>query len=354
MTMLKKFKQAALKSLKTAGVSTVVHNSRWRRERLLILAYHGISLSDEHLWNGSQFTSAAILRTRLELLKRSKCAVLPLGEAVEQLYANDLPDRAVAITFDDGTSDFHRRAFPLIQEFGFPVTLYLTTFYSYYERPVFDLMCSYLLWKGRTKTLDLKPLTGRDLKTDLRRIDFQEAALSEIHAFARSQKLSADEKDAFAASLAAHLDVDYQALLEQRIMQNLTADEVAKVAAGGIDVQLHTHRHRTPMDRQLFLREIEDNRRSIQEMTGKNPTHFCYPSGVYDLRFLPWLREAGVVSGTTCEMGFASRRSDQLLLPRFLDNATLSSIEFESWLTGISAALPRRRMTERAHAGGTS
>lgn len=353
MTMLKTFKQAALKSLKTVGVSTMVHNSRWRRQRLLILAYHGISLSDEHLWNGSLFTSADILRARLQLLRRSRCAVLPLGEAVERLYANDLPDRAVALTFDDGTSDFYRKAFPLIQEFGFPVTLYLTTFYSHYQRPVFDLMCSYVLWKGRSKTLDLKSLTGQDLKTDLSTNDSQEEALGQIHAFARRQKLSADEKDVFAASLAARLDVDYGALLEQRVMHNLTADEVSRLAAGGIDIQLHTHRHRTPMDRQLFLREIEDNRKSIQQTTGKNPTHFCYPSGVYDLRFLPWLKEAGVVSGTTCEFGFASRSSNPLLLPRFLDNATLSSIEFESWLTGVSAALPRRNLTEREFAGGT-
>lgn len=354
MTMLKKFKQAALKSFKTAGVSTLIHNSRWRRTRLLILAYHGISLSDEHLFNGSQFISADLFRTRLELLRKSRCAVLPLGEAVERLYANDLPDRAVAITFDDGTSDFHRRAFPLIQEFGVPVTLYLTTFYSYYQRPVFDTMCSYLLWKGRSNALDLKELTGQDLKTDLSRNESREATLRQIHTFTQGRKLSADEKDVLAASLAAHLNVDYDALLEQRMMHNLAPDEVSQLAAGGIDVQLHTHRHRTPMDRQLFLREIEDNRKSIQEMTGKDPTHFCYPSGVYDLKFLPWLREAGVVSTTTCESGFASRSSNELLLPRFLDNATLSPIEFESWLTGISAALPRRRVGVRADAGGTS
>jgi peptidoglycan/xylan/chitin deacetylase (PgdA/CDA1 family) len=354
MTMLKKFKQAALKSLKSAGVSTLVHNSRWRRQRLLILAYHGISLSDEHLFNGSQFISAELFRNRLELLKKTRCALLPLGDAVERLYRNDLPDRAVAITFDDGTSDFYRRAFPLIQEFGVPVTLYLTTFYSFYQRPVFDLMCSYLLWKGRTSVLDLKKLTGQDLKIDLSSHDARTAALSQIHAFAQGQKPSADEKDAFATSLAAQLRVDYDALLEQRMMHNLTPNEVSQLAAGGIDVQLHTHRHRTPMDRQLFLREIEDNRKSIQEMTGKNPTHFCYPSGVYDLKFLPWLRAAGVVSATTCESGFASRSSNELLLPRFLDNATLSPIEFESWLTGISAALPRRRVGARAYAGGRS
>jgi peptidoglycan/xylan/chitin deacetylase (PgdA/CDA1 family) len=354
MTMLKKFKQAALKSLKSAGVSTLVHNSRWRRQRLLILAYHGVALSDEHLFNGSQFISADLFRDRLEQLRKSKCAVLPLGEAVERLYANDLPDRAVAITFDDGLSDFYRRAFPLITEFDFPVTLYLTTFYSYYQRPVFDLMCSYLLWKGRSNVLNLKKLTGQNFKTNLQELDAREAALAQIRTFARDQKLSADEKDAFAGSLARHLDVDYEGLLEQRIMHNLTAEEVGKLAAGGIDVQLHTHRHRTPLDRELFLREIEDNRKGIQEMTGQNPTHFCYPSGVYDLKFLPWLREAGVISATTCESGFASRGSNELLLPRFLDNATLSPIEFESWLTGVSAALPQRHVGVRAYAGGTS
>jgi peptidoglycan/xylan/chitin deacetylase (PgdA/CDA1 family) len=331
-----------------------VHNSRWRRERLLILAYHGVALTDEHLFNGSQFISADLFRDRLELLRRSKCAVLPLGEAVERLYRNDLPDRAVTITFDDGLSDFYRRAFPLIQEYDVPVTLYLTTFYSHYQRPVFDLMCSYLLWKGRDRALDLSKLTGEDFHTNLPTLDAREDALARIRAFGSEQKLSADEKDALAASLAAQLGVDYDALLEERRMHNLTADEVGLLSEGGIDIQLHTHRHRTPKDRGLFLREIEDNRQSIREMTGQNAIHFCYPSGVYDQSFLPWLREAGVVSATTCESGFASRGSNALLLPRFLDNATLSPIEFESWLTGVSAALPQRRVDVRAFAGGTS
>ena len=121
--MLKKFKQLTLKSLKAAVSRRLVHDSRWRRQRLLILAYHGISVNDEHLWNSSQYMSAAVLRARFELLKKSNCAVLPLGEAVERLYANDLPDRAVVMTFDDGTSDFYHRAFPVIQEFGFPAML---------------------------------------------------------------------------------------------------------------------------------------------------------------------------------------------------------------------------------------
>jgi peptidoglycan/xylan/chitin deacetylase (PgdA/CDA1 family) len=274
--------------------------------------------------------------------------VLPLGEAVERLYADDLPDRAVALTFDDGTSDFSRKAFPLLKEFEFPATLYLTTFYTHYNRPVFDLMCSYLLWKGRNNTVDLKTLTQGDVKIDLLTQDAQQVALNKIKRFAREQELSAEAKDSLLATLAAQLHIDYAALIGYRLMHNLTTAEVQQLAADGADIQLHTHRHRTPMDRELFLREIEDNRVSIKALTGRRPLHFCYPSGVHDPAFLPWLQESGIISATTCDIGFASPTSNALLLPRVLDNPRLSTIEFESWLTGISAVLPRRRKKERA------
>ena len=349
--MLKKFKQATLISLKSAGVARAVQNSRWRRRRLLILAYHGISLDDEHEWNYTQYMPAGVLRSRLEQLRSTRSNVLPLDEAIERLYRNDLPERAVAITFDDGTADFSQKAFPLLQEFAIPATLYLTTFYSQYNRPVFDIMCSYLLWKGRNAQVDLQQLTGEGATLDLRTADAQETARVAILRFARNQRLSAEEKDALLANLAANIDVDYQTLLARRIMQNLTPAEVSELARAGIDVQLHTHRHRTPKDHALFIREIEDNRKSIQDMTGKVAAHFCYPSGEYDPMFLPWLKESGIVSATTCEPGFASQRADRLLLPRVLDNPALSPIEFEGWLSGVSAALPRRPVNGKNSGG---
>jgi peptidoglycan/xylan/chitin deacetylase (PgdA/CDA1 family) len=349
--MLKALKQTTLKSLKTVGVSAMVHNSRWRRQRLLILAYHGISLLDEHDWNYTQYMPSNVLRMRLQQLKESRCTVLPLDDAVKRLYSGDLPDRAVAITFDDGTADFKSQAFPLIKEFDLPVTLYLTTFYSEYNRPVFDLMVSYLLWKGRENTLDLAPLIDQDFQIDLRGDEPQNTARIAILEFARKQKFSAEEKDELAANLARALHVDYDLLIEQRIMRNLTPADVTELAASGIDIQLHTHRHRVPLDHDLFIREIDDNRQSIQAMTGKHATHFCYPSGVHDPVFLPWLTASGVASATTCEPGFASIDSNKLLLPRVLDNSSLAPIEFESWLTGVSAALPRRRLPQATNLG---
>jgi peptidoglycan/xylan/chitin deacetylase (PgdA/CDA1 family) len=341
--MLKKLKQATLGSLKTSGVFRLVENSRWRRRRLLILAYHGISQMDEHLWEGRLYMSPESFRERLRLIKETGCAVLPLADALERLYARDLPDKAVAITFDDGNADFYRQAFPLLKEFDFPSTLYLTTFYSRYNRPVFDVVCSYLLWRGRAGALPLKSVTGEDLIIDLSLAAARSAALEKIQSHVRAQELSAEEKDALAARLAVGLKLDYGALTAKRILHIMTPEEVREVSAEGVDVQLHTHRHRVPRERALFLREIEDNRRSILEMTGVEASHFCYPSGVYDSVFLPWLKEAGVRSATTCETGLAHVDSDPLLLPRLLDSSSLSPVEFRSWLTGIGAVLPQRR-----------
>ena len=341
--MLKKLKQAALGGLKTSGAFTLAQKSKWRRDRLLILAYHGISLEDEHQWDPDLYMSPDYFRARLQMLKKLGCTVLPLAEAIRRLYANDLPENSVALTIDDGYYDFYKHAHPILKEFDFPATLYLTTFYVYYNRPALDAICSYLLWKGRGATLDLREITGQGEEIDLSSDAARAAACDYLTGFARQRKLSAEEKDALAAKLARRLKIDYDALCDKRILHLLTPDEVGRLAADGVDIQMHTHRHRSPLNRELFYREIEENRNSIQAMTGSSATHFCYPSGVFSNAFLSWLEDLNVVSATTCEPGFASRNSHRLLLPRLVDHTLLSPIEFEGWLAGPSAALPRRR-----------
>jgi hypothetical protein len=80
-------------------------------------------------------------------------------------------------------------------------------------------------------------------------------------------------------------------------------------------------------------------------MNHSRPTHFCYPSGVYDPAFCPWLGEAGIESATTCDIGLASPKSKPLFLPRLLDTSSISPIEFEGWVTGVSAKMPQRPIT---------
>lgn len=342
--MLKQLKRRVLKVSKSLGAFEFLRNSNWRTQRLLIIGYHGVSLEDEHRWDPKLYVAPEVLEERLRLLRDGVYNVLPLGEAVDRLRAGTLPPRSVALTFDDGTADFALKAFPLLRKYGFPATVYLTTYYSRFNRPVFGPFISYVMWKSgraRVRSTDLMSSLPAE-EWDLRDPNQRERAQRAIMAYADDAGLSGAEKDALAMSLAERLGVDYEDLVARRILCLLTPEEVQQLSAAGIDFQLHTHRHRTPVDEALFAREIDDNRRDLTSMTGQEPTHFCYPSGVYEPEFFPWLRDAGVVSATTCDTGIASASTDPLLLPRLIDTMNLSKIEFESWLTGAGNFLPLR------------
>src|ERR1700732_2301807 len=147
MQVLRTAKLAALGFLRGAGAFQFVAHSKWRRERLLILCYHGISLEDEHLWRPQLYVQAELLQKRFEMLRTMDCSVLPLSEALERLRSRGLPPRSVAITFDDGMYDFYKQAYPLLKKYDLPATVYQTTYYMDHEMPIFNLICSYMLWK---------------------------------------------------------------------------------------------------------------------------------------------------------------------------------------------------------------
>ena len=343
MQTLRTAKLAALRLLKGAGAFHFVSNSRWRRERLLILCYHGVALEDEHLWRPRLYMTAELLGTRLETLRAMQCSVLPLGEALSRLGQGDLPPRSVAITFDDGTYDFYKQAYPLLKKLALPATVYQTTYYTDHEIPIFNLMCSYLLWQRRGQQMDSTKDLGLSVPMDLRTELGRHKVVRGLVELSERENLKGAEKNELARRLAKILEIDYSAIVAKRILQLMNAREVAEVANGGIDVQLHSHRHRTPEAEVLFRGEIRENRDRIRSLTGIEATHFCYPSGVYRREFLEWLNKENVVSATTCDAGLVNRDANPLLLPRFVDTSGRTQLEFESGLSGVGSLLAVRR-----------
>ncbi len=344
--ILTKIKRSTLQALKTAGVFRLVRDSRWRRSRLLILCYHGVSIEDEHEWRPALYMSPQQLESRFALLKAGGYNVLKLAEALARLQAGDLPPRSVVLTFDDGPYDFYKQAYPLLKRYEYPATVYQTTYYCDLPRPVFNLICSYMLWKRRAEVIDSGREIGIDAPLDFRTIAGRRAIVQQLVRNTADQQLTGAQRDEVAAQLAKLLGIDYKALVAKRMLQLMNAQEIKQLAGEGIDFQLHTHRHRTPMDETLFKREIRDNRDRLRQMLGADPSHFCYPSGVYEREFLPWLADEQVLSAATCDVGLVTQRSKLLLLPRFIDTTGTTMVEFESWLTGVGQLLTSRTTEE--------
>ena len=340
--MLRQIRQTVLHLQRRSGMFRLAVNSQWRKKRLLILCYHGISRFDEHLWRPRLYMHPEVFRQRLEILKQGGYNVLPLGEGLRRLQAGELPSKSLAITFDDGGYDFYAAALPVIKDYGFPITVYQTTYYSDHQIPVFNVVCSYLLWKAQDRVLrDPKELglaEPLDLKTDSGRMRI----VRKLVVDAEARNLTGFQKNDLAAKLAESLEISYDEIVSSRMFQLMNRSEVDELAAAGIDFQLHTHRHRTPLEEGLFRKEIQDNRRSLRKL-GETAIHFCYPSGIYRPEFRSWLQMENVVSATTCDSGLASRRSNPFLLPRLVDTSDRSTLEFEGWLTGLASLLTVRK-----------
>lgn len=336
-------KEILFAGAKRAGILGLTRDSDWRRRRLLILCYHGVSTADEHEWNGDFYVPPSLLRQRLEYLRQNEYNILPLAEACPRLSNGTLPPRSVAITFDDGALDFASTALPILREFDAPATVYLTTYYSGVQLPVFDVVLSYVLWRGRGSRVDLSALCESTEPLWAQTPAERAKACNTLYRYAITRELDAHAKNRLVAAVAALVGVSYADVLASGVFQIMPPDVVAKLPPELIDVQLHTHRHRTPRNRDLFMRELRDNAAHIRASRGGGLplAHFCYPSGDYDGAFLPWLLEAGVEYATTCVPGLASADDNPRLLPRLIDTAARSELAFEAWASGFAALLPK-------------
>jgi len=332
----------------------LIADSAWRRRRLLILCYHGVSLSDEHEWS-DLYISPQQFEDRLAMLRSSRATILPLEDALIRLRSESLPQRAVALTFDDGAYDFYKVAYPMLTQFRMPATLYLTTWYCGQRVPVFNPAVSYLMWKGRGRSIRLP---GSDVTIQLPE-NQRDPRFTALHRrvleFVHTQRVSADAQLDLLRDLSGRVGVDFDAFLDLRLLQIMDQAEVRALDPALIDVQLHTHRHRSPRQEPAFLRELEDNRRMIASITGdaRQRHHFCYPSGDYDSQQLDWLSRAQILSATTCDPGLASPAHNPFLLPRFIDTGAVPADVFRGWVHGVSALLSASRSAvPRSNAGG--
>jgi peptidoglycan/xylan/chitin deacetylase (PgdA/CDA1 family) len=313
------------------------------RNGLRILCYHGFTLRDESDFRPGLFIREETFRRRMEYLSRRKYPVLTLDDAHRRLSAGTLPAAAVVITIDDGFYSVARIACPILKSLSLPSTLYVTSYYLGKPEPVFRLAVQYLFWRSTRRHLDTAGLglpTTRMFRLDSSRHDHD--GMWEIIRYGETC-LDEAGRTLLATRLGERLEVSYPSLAQSRALGLMRADEVRTLAASGMDVQLHTHRHHLPEDRELTLREIDQNRLVLEPIVGAPLKHFCYPSGIWSRAHWPWLAERQVATATTCDPGLNYRGTPSLGLTRFLDSEEMAQLEFEAEVSGFSEIVRRAR-----------
>lgn len=322
---------------------------RRTRGQLKILCYHGFEVADECSFRAKLFIKAAQFEQRLATIARLGMRVATLDQAVAQLYQGALPDDTVVITVDDGFYSTHGLAVPLLRKYGFPATVYVTSYYVENSAPVFRLVVQYMFHRSNASRLVLKNARwAQDRTVDLTDGAEAEKAMWECIDFGE-RNCNEDERGAISEALGGLLNVPYSNIVESRMFHLMSAKQLQSLAADGVSVGLHTQRHTfSTDDRVQAVGEIADNRAALKRCGVDPIDHFCYPSGVFDPRQGAWLDEMGVKSSTTCVPGLNTPRTPRHAMHRFLDGDNIHPLEFEAALSGFSDVL--RGLLSRSHA----
>jgi peptidoglycan/xylan/chitin deacetylase (PgdA/CDA1 family) len=103
---------------------TALVNAAWASDHLNILVYHHVSENTP----ASTSISPKKFNEHLQFFADEGFEVVDLEAAMASLKnGNKLPEKAIAITFDDGYENIYQNAWPMLKEFNYPFTLFVAT-----------------------------------------------------------------------------------------------------------------------------------------------------------------------------------------------------------------------------------
>jgi len=96
---------------------------RLPNDRATILMYHSVS---EHS-NYFSAISPEIFNKQMMYLASKRYSIISLAELLRRLRAKEQLGGAVVLTFDDGYGDNYTTVFPILKQYRFPATIFVTT-----------------------------------------------------------------------------------------------------------------------------------------------------------------------------------------------------------------------------------
>lgn len=232
-----------------------------------------------------------------------------LDTLIEELDGNRVRPGTVAVTFDDGYRDNHEHAWPILQAYGIPATVYVATGLTGTRKTSwYDQVLSALREPGPGRfTFEPAGVRDADIANADKRAQVAYGLMEWLKGFAPA------ERDVHVNALLAALRRPPEA--EDRLM--LDWEEIRAMRASGlIAFGAHTVNH--PILSHLSEGEMESeiagSQRALQDALQEPVRHFAYPNGKpgdYTPATQNILKRLGFASAVTTSPGVNHADSDR-------------------------------------------
>lgn len=278
----------------------------------VILMYHRISdTSIEPNWLA---VSPANFTAHMQYLKLA-FNTMRLTDLVESIKDGSLPDRSVAVTFDDGYSDNVTHALPVLESAMVPATIFVTTDYVDSDRePWWDEMKHFLLEPSCVPPQLSMQVMGCDYSWPTVTVEDRLAAHQTLENLMRP--LPAEVNDAILNNLATWTGLHRKLRVAYR---TVTTPQLTKLAQHPlIEVGAHTITHPIlpTLSLEAQFNEIVGSRHMLEKMIGQPVRSFAYPNGDFTEQTRKLVDAAGFRAACTTISGRVELGDDLFRLRR--------------------------------------
>lgn len=279
----------------------------------LILAYHRVaSLSpDTH----GLCVPADRFRDHMRYVAEH-CTPMSLEDLFVAAQADALPERAVAVTLDDGYLDARTTAAPILSEHDVPATFFVNSERLDEEHEAWHDSVERVLVSGEglPPVLTVR-LAGREICLDVQTRDDRLRALMTLHG--ALLPMSADERSGVLDQLATWSRLDLTPRRDRRVLLGTEVQDLSRIP--GCRIGSHSARHLLlpGLPPEVERAELLECKRILEGLVGQPVSSFCYPFGEHDAGLAEAVRQAGHLLAVTVERGLVTRATDPMLLPRY-------------------------------------
>jgi peptidoglycan/xylan/chitin deacetylase (PgdA/CDA1 family)/SAM-dependent methyltransferase len=245
---------------------------------------------------------------------RTDWTPLPLHDLVDRARQGTLPERAVAVTFDDGYLEHLTMASPVLVEYGIPATFFVNTERLEEEHEAYwDVLERIFLSDHIIPTsLDLHGDGSwvRSTASDEDRRTTHRALVEQLYPLASGRRTSLVNR---------LIDWSGLTLRPRPTHRRLTADEIRQLAdKPGHDIGVHTVHHLALPHRapEIQRAEIEDCLAELEDIVGRRLRSFAYPYGDYSRLTLEVVRTLHLELAVTTEGASVGMALRPWLVPR--------------------------------------
>lgn len=247
---------------------------------------------------------------------RKKCHSMHLLELAEVIQKKRLPKRAVVITFDDGYIDSYLEAFPVLEHFNVPSTIFVSSASINSSRGFWwDELDNILLSPTNRPEMLIVTIKGKmyewHLGPNSKRIEIRKKVNSLL------RPLSTSERETVLAELRTWAGTLPEYDSECRPM---TAEELRQLQQNQL-IHLGAHTKTHPLLSLLSLEEqyeeIVGGCRELESVIGQSVDSFAYPYGDFNDISVEIVGAAGFKAACTTLPGIVESGDDVVQLPRF-------------------------------------